>query len=134
MNAAGTAIIYTAVFGGSLSSVGVGIAIDSLGSAYVTGSTFSPDFPVTPGAFQTVRPGDGSTYHVFVTRLNPAGNELSYSTYIGGIDFDTGMAIAVDASGNAIITATRCRLIFPPPRTPSSHPVAGEGRLPLTPS
>jgi len=73
------------------------ITVDSVGNAYITGQASSPDFPTTPGAYQTDFRGGG-----FVTKLNPTGTALVYSTYIGGVLL--GYGIAVDSSGNAYIT------------------------------
>ncbi len=73
--------------------------MDGSGNAYVTGYTWSPDYDVTPGAFQTTNNGD-----VFVTKLNATGTALVYSTYIGGGRDERGYAIAVDGSGNAYVT------------------------------
>ena len=55
--------------------------MDTAGNAYVTGYTASTDFPTTPGAFQTTYGGDQDA---FVTKLNPTGTALVYSTYLGG--------------------------------------------------
>jgi hypothetical protein len=75
--------------------------VDGSGNAYVTGRTWSTDYDVTPGAFQTT---NGGRWDVFVTKLNETGTALVYSTYIGGSDDDEGYAIAVDGSGNAYVT------------------------------
>jgi hypothetical protein len=96
INAAGSALIYSTYLGGSDYDAGSGIAVDSLGNAYVTGGTSSTDFPTTPGAFQTTYGG------VFVAKLNAAGSALLYSTYLGGSDNSGG--IALDAFGNAYVT------------------------------
>jgi hypothetical protein len=98
LNPSGSALVYSTFFGGSNTDVGRGIAVDSSGNAYVTGSTASADFPVTSGAFQTTPGG------IFVTKLNPSGSALVYSTYLGNSNTDTGQGIAVDGSGNAYIT------------------------------
>ncbi|TGU52180.1 cell surface protein, partial [Mesorhizobium sp. M00.F.Ca.ET.186.01.1.1] len=84
------------------------IAVDSLGNAYITGNTNSSQtnpvpFPITPGAFQTTF---GGALDAFVTKLNPAGNALVYSTYLGGDSIDFGSGITVDAAGNAYIVGT----------------------------
>jgi hypothetical protein len=100
LNAAGTALVYSTYIGGSGGEVGRGIAVDGSGNAYVTGPTSSPDYDVTPGAFQTTKGGEAD---VFVTKLNAAGTALVYSTYIGGSGDDYGSAIAVDGSGNAYV-------------------------------
>ena len=74
-----------------------GIAVDTSGNAYVTGSTGSSDFPTTAGAFQTTLGGSGGYDDVFVTELNPTGSGLVYSTYLGGSgNDDAATGIAVD--------------------------------------
>jgi len=101
LNATGTALVYSTYIGGSGYDEGYGIAVDGSGNAYVTGWTDSPDYDVTPGAFQTTKGGERN---VFVTKLNAAGTALVYSTYIGGGGYDEGYAIAVDGSGNTYVT------------------------------
>src|SRR5437870_4349979 len=91
--------IYSSFLGGSSSEDGLGIAVDAQGSAYLTGTTSSTDFPVA-SALQSVK---DSASDVFITKLNPAGTALIYSTYLGGNGSDTGNAIAVDAQGNAYV-------------------------------
>lgn len=93
-------LIYSTYLGGSDIEYGRGIAADAAGNAYVTGYTQSLDFPVTAGAFDTSANGG---IDVFVSKLNPAGSALVYSTFLGGVANDIGNAIAVDASGNAYI-------------------------------
>ncbi|MBI3330258.1 MAG: SBBP repeat-containing protein, partial [Nitrospinae bacterium] len=100
-NTTGSALVYSTYLGGSGSDSGRGIAVDGTGNAYVTGGTNSTDFPTTPGAFQ---PTFGGFYDVFVTKLNTTGSALVYSTYLGGSRFETGLAIAVDGTGNAYVT------------------------------
>jgi hypothetical protein len=103
LNETGTDLVYSTYIGGSGYEVGYAIAVDGSGNAYVTGTTSSPDYDVTPGAFQTTN-GGGSD--VFVTKLNETGTDLVYSTYIGGSSGEVGYAIAVDGSGNAYVTGT----------------------------
>ena len=93
-------LIYQTYLGGSASDQAYAIAYDNAGNAYVTGRTYSGNFPLS-NAYQT------TTWFVpdaFVTKLNPNGTGLVYSTYLGGIDMDEGRAIAVDGSGNAFIS------------------------------
>jgi len=97
----GTTLLYSVVFGGSLTDAAGGIAVDASGNAYITGFTSSIDFPTTAGVPQTVLHGPTNA---FVAELNAAGNALVYSTYLGGNGNDWGRAIAVDHSGNAYIT------------------------------
>jgi hypothetical protein len=126
----GSGLVYSTYLGGSsvttpagtlyLGDSASGIAIDSAGSAYVTGFTYSPDFPVTSGAFQTSYPGKSSNVSsAFVTKLSPAGDSLIYSTYLGGSGGnlepggDTTNGIAVDPSGSAYVTGTTSSPDFP---------------------
>jgi hypothetical protein len=117
LNPEGSAMVYSTYLGGSswdsAFSLG-GIAVDSTGNAYVTGTTYSTDFPVTPGAFQTVC-GDPACAlgDAFVTKLNPTGSALVYSTYLGGIRQDSGGGIAVDSTGNAYVTGSTYSTNFP---------------------
>jgi hypothetical protein len=104
LNAAGTAVIYSSIISGkAANSFGYDIAVDADGNAYVTGHTLAADYPVTAGAFQVTGHGDGNQ-EGFVSKLNPTGTALLYSTYLGGLSDDMGSAIAVDASGNAYVT------------------------------
>jgi hypothetical protein len=88
LDPAGAALIYSTYLGGSHVEFGGGLAVDGAGNAYVAGRTYSSNFPVTAGAFQTsLNRGvfcneceDG-----FVTKLNPAGTGLVYSTFLGGV-------------------------------------------------
>ena len=106
LNASGSALVYSTYLGGgtallnSTDDWGQGIAVDSAGSAYVIGATYSSDFPFTAGAFNTSRNG----LDVFVTKFSPAGSSLAYSARIGGAGRDNGLGIAVDGSGNAYLT------------------------------
>ncbi len=99
---------YSTYLGGSRSDFGTGIAVDSSGNAYVTGYTFSLDFP-TENPSQVYA---GSS-DAFVTKLNPSGSALVYSTYLGGRGDDLGAAVAVDSSGNAYLTGATDSLDFP---------------------
>ncbi|MBI2829078.1 MAG: SBBP repeat-containing protein, partial [Acidobacteria bacterium] len=100
LNPAGTALVYSTYLGGSGNDGGIGIAVDSAGNAYVTGTTNSADFPTTLGAFDVTFNG---VQDVFVTKLNPAGSALVYSTYLGGSGFERPNGIAVDSAGNAYV-------------------------------
>ena len=101
LNPAGSALVYSTLLGGVNSESGNGIGVDTSGSAYVTGSTGSDNFPTTASAFDTTYNGDADT---FVTKLNPAGSALVYSTFLGGFDTDVGNAIALDTFGSAYVT------------------------------
>jgi len=103
LNPSGSApLVYSTYLGGVDRDTGRGIAVDAMGDAYVTGDTFSSDFPTTADAFDTTFNG---FFDAFVTKLNPSGTApLVYSTYLGGVDRDTGRGIAVDVAGNAYVT------------------------------
>ncbi len=110
-NAGGTALVYSTYLGGSGDDAGQGIAVDAAGHAYVTGYTFSTNFPTTLLAFQSSNAGSADA---FVTKLNPTGSApLVYSTYLGGTDPDVGQGIAVDATGNAYVTGNTVSTDFP---------------------
>jgi hypothetical protein len=99
INPTASALLYSTYLGGSVVDNGNAIAVDSLGSAYIAGTTSSPDFPTTAGAAQTVL---GGLYNAFIAKLTPGGTGLIYSTLIGGSGSDSATAIAVDASGQAV--------------------------------
>ena len=110
LNSTGSALIYSTYLGGNDYDVGQGIALDSLGSAYVTGVTSSANFP-TVAAFQTNLAGP---FDAFVTKLNLAGSApLLYSTYLGGSSDDQGFGVAVDSAGNAYVTGYTTSTDFP---------------------
>jgi hypothetical protein len=108
----GSGLIYSTYLGGTRFDLGQGIAVDAAGNAYVTGYTDSTDFPTTAGAFQTTHGGITDNWDVFLTKLNPTGSALVYSTYLGGSDNDQGNGIAVDAAGNAYVTGWTNSLDF----------------------
>ncbi len=114
LTADGSGLVYSTIFGAgsqnSGSTYGDGIAVDADGSAYVTGYTTSTDFPTTAGAFQRNLAGGANA---FVTKLNPGGTDLVYSTYLGGNNVDLGIKIAVDASGDAYVTGFTQSFNFP---------------------
>ncbi len=109
LNPDGSALIYSTYLGGNKDDSGRGISVDSAGNAYVTGQTASDTFPLV-AAFQSSRKG---TVDAFVTSLNAAGTALVYSTYLGGDNFDTANAIAVDGAGNAYVTGSTSSANFP---------------------
>ena len=110
LNAAGNELIYSTHLGGSGGEVGIAIAVDTGGNAYVMGLSLSTDFPTTSGAFQKT-PGGG--LEAFVTKLNPAGSAPVYSTYLGGSVDGYGNDIAVDSGGNAYVTGETESRNFP---------------------
>ena len=112
----GTTVLYATYLGGSLDDLGRDLAVDAAGQAYVVGITSSPDFP-TARALQAQNAG---SYDVFVAMLSPSGASLEYATYLGGSGEDgllRGLALALDAQGNAYLTGTTNSSDFPT-RTP----------------
>jgi Beta-propeller repeat len=109
VNAAGSALVYSTYLGGGNSDAGYGIALDAGGSAFVSGSTDSSDFP-TASPFQAAAAGANDA---FVTKLNSAGSALVYSTYMGGSGGDVAKDIAVDAAGSAYLTGYTSSTDFP---------------------
>jgi hypothetical protein len=117
VNATGSNLLYSTYLGGRFNTGVGGITVNAQGNAYVTGETESDDFPTTPGVLQRTTE-DGTCIwwictNAFVTKLNPAGSGLVYSTYLGGNIDDGGTRIAVDAAGNAYITGETTSLDFP---------------------
>jgi len=114
INAAGNALVYSSLIGGSTLDEGFGIAVDGLGNAYLSGSTSSSDFPQVnpiPGAcVGTCGTGAGDA---FVTKVNAAGDALVYSSLLGGSNNDSAFAVAVDASGDAYVTGPTDSVDFP---------------------
>lgn len=98
VNAAGSALAYSTYLGGSGTDSPNAIAVDSSGSAYITGQTSSPDFPIADALQTFLLQSDA-----FVTKLDATGAKLDYSTYFGGSSTESGAGIAVDSSGNVYI-------------------------------
>jgi hypothetical protein len=103
-------LVYSTYLGGSSDDIGFGIVVDASGAAYVTGYTFSDDFPTTPGAFGQMQ---GGLYDAFVAKLSADGSALLYSTYLGGGNPDHGADIAVDGQGSVYVTGITQSEDFP---------------------
>ena len=116
MNAAGSGLVYSTYLGGSGSDFCTGIAVDGAGNSYVTGSTYSTTFPVTPGAYQTTLSGSPDA---FMAKLNAAGSGLLYSTYLGGSGTDQALGIATDGAGDAYVAGYTNSINFP--ATPGAY-------------
>ena len=132
LSADGSKAVYSTLLGGADGDRGLGVAVDSAGNTYVTGSTASGDFPVSY-AIQSENAGGtcGSTASptpctdAFVARLNASGTALDYSTYLGGSGGDAGNAIAVDAAGAAYVAGMTASGGFPV--TPGAFQPSGGG-------
>ena len=104
---------YSSYVGGSNFDYFTSIAVDSSGSAYLAGYTNSADFPTTSGTLQTTCAGSCTTYDAFVTKLDPTGSTLIYSTYLGGSSNEYGNGITVDSAGDAYIVGQTFSSDFP---------------------
>jgi sugar lactone lactonase YvrE len=129
LNPSGSALVYSTYLGGTTSNTDIegndafGIAVDNLNSVYICGETYSNNFPVTTGAFQTQNNGfANSAQNAFVSKLSPDGSTLVYSTYLGGsglsidgdfFDGDSPLRMTVDSSFNAYVVGTAYSRDFP---------------------
>jgi Beta-propeller repeat len=111
INASGTSFIYSTYLGGTGADGdgGGGIAADSSGNAYVAGQTSSSDFPTAHPLQSTLR----GNSDVFVTKLDPSGTSLVYSTFLGGSDFDSATGLALDDFGDVFVAGLTKSLDFP---------------------
>ena len=107
VHAAGT--IFSTILSGGGQDYATAVASDAQGNVYVAGLTYSPDFPVTPGAFQTAF---GLTCDAFVAKVGPGG-KLLWATYLGGILDDWATGVAVDSAGNVLVTGWTRSANFP---------------------
>jgi hypothetical protein len=109
-------LLYSTYLGGTAPMAdseeeGLSVTVDNSGNLYLTGFTWSANFPTTPGAYDRTR---GGNYDAFVTKLNPSGSALVYSTFLGGSTLDErGSAIAIDPSGKAYIAGSTSSTDFP---------------------
>ncbi|MGH9265611.1 MAG: SBBP repeat-containing protein [Acidimicrobiales bacterium] len=115
--AGGGPLAYSTRLGGSNDDHGLAVAVDSQNNAYVTGDTLSPGFPtvrpIQAGSGGSASGVAGSFPDAFVTKFNPAGTALVYSTFLGGSDLDQGTAITVDAAGAAYVAGNTNSPNFP---------------------
>ncbi|HUU12541.1 MAG TPA: choice-of-anchor D domain-containing protein [Terriglobia bacterium] len=95
-------LAYSTYLGGRGSEYGYGIAVDGDGNAFVAGATTSTDFPVSARALQTA--GGGVSVDAYVTKLDPSGASILYSTYLGGLGAEAALDVAADGGGNAYVT------------------------------
>jgi len=120
LDPSGTGLVYSAFLGGGSKEEGYGIAVDATGAAYVTGETWSTNFPTV----NPLQPVMGGGTDAFVAKLDPTGSSLQYSSYLGGSTQDAALGIAVDADGNAYLTGRTYSTNFPTVRAlqPATRP------------
>jgi len=127
LNPSGTQMVYSTYLGGVQDDFGTAVTVDSAGNAYVAGSTISPNFPITPGAYQTKFGGRGgqvgrpfcggapafSGGDAFIAKINPTGSSLVFSTYLGGTLDDMANSIALDSQQNVYVGGATISMDFP---------------------
>jgi hypothetical protein len=114
LNSTGTALLFSTYLGGAGDDHGNAIALDGSGNVYITGDTYSPNFPTIDATQSQI----GGGQDAFITKLNSAGSQLLYSTFYGGSGGsagapESGSAIAVDAAGEAYVAGTTSSSNFP---------------------
>ncbi len=110
LNEAGNALEYSSYLGGTEWDKSVAVAVDTSYRAYVAGYLYSTDFPTTAGAYDRTHNGNRDG---FVTRMNPTGSGLDYSTFLGGLASDWIWGVAVDGGGRAYVTGATTSSNFP---------------------
>ena len=103
-------LTYSSYLGGTGGDVAYGVAVNSAGDTFVTGSTASLNFPTTSGTYESTYVGDGD---VFVTELDPTGTRLVFSTYLGGSGVDTPSQMLLNAAGNIFLVGSTTSNNFP---------------------
>ncbi len=106
----GGSLVYATYLGGASSDTAMAVCVDDLGAAYVTGATYSSDFPTSVSAYDTTLGGDADAYF---TKVMTDGTGLLYSTYLGGSYVDGGEAVAVDSAGIAFVGGSTLSWDFP---------------------
>ncbi len=110
LNATATALVYSTFLGGYSDEYGRSVVLDDSGNAYLSGRTESPDFPVTPAGYDTTHNG---WTDVFAVKLNAAGSDIDYGTFLGGSEQDDGFNITIDGDGKAYIIGGTKSTNFP---------------------
>jgi uncharacterized protein (TIGR03437 family) len=139
----GSSLVYSTYLGGNGSDYAYAIAVDSSGNAYVTGQTNSVNFPVTPGAYETIcdpapyntgqQPSascNSSNISAFVTKLNATGTGIAYSTFLGGYAYAYANSIAVDGAGRAYIAGNEDEYCQPSYTFQGCFPTTGGAVIP----
>jgi hypothetical protein len=124
LSADGSQLLWSTFLGGTAMNFdyGYAVALDPLGNPMVTGYTWSSDFPVTPGAYDTSFNGG---VDVFVSKLSQDGSQLLWGTYLGGLDYDIGYAINTDSEGNPLVAGRTLSPDFP--TTPGAYDTSPNG-------
>ncbi|MFX1251048.1 MAG: SBBP repeat-containing protein, partial [Promethearchaeota archaeon] len=122
LSADGASLLYSTFIGGSGDDYGHSLALDSANNVYLTGHTYSSDFPATPGAYNTT---NGGQCDVFVCKLSADGASLLYSTFIGGNYHDLGYSLALDSTDNAYFAGYTSSSDFP--TTPGAYDITNNG-------
>jgi hypothetical protein len=142
ISADGSQLLYSTYLGGSSTDTAYGVAVDSLGQAYVVGTTDSPDFPVGGNGINSLCGGDGKcgatwneqgfiVYNGFISKLNVAGSALIYSSFVGYYENVSCLAVTVDNAENAYITGEvgpniqETVPLVPPETPPPLFPIVG---------
>ena len=103
LNASASAYVFSTFLGGLGEDTAYGLAVDPLGNVYVTGNTTSSNFPVSSSAFQRAW---GGGQDAFITKLNPTGSALVFSSYYGGTGTDEGTGVVIGSNGQAVLTGS----------------------------
>jgi hypothetical protein len=118
LNPTGTGLVFSTYLGGSNSEVATGLALNSTGDIYLAGYSYSTNFPVTTGAYQTTNASavNDEGWNNFITEMNPTGTALIFSTFLGGND-EYGepppILLALDSSGNTYVSSNAISVDFP---------------------
>lgn len=137
LNAAGV-LQYLTFLGGAADDYGTNVGVDAEGNAYITGFTNSRNFPVSANAYQKTFAGSGGGQpckllgDAFVTKLNPTGTQIIYSTYLGGSLDETASALLVDTDGSVYVTGATVSRNFPTTAGAYQRTAAGSGGQPAT--
>ncbi len=119
----GSSLAFSTFLGGTDYDFSGAMALGPSGSVFTSGATASTGFPTTPGAYDQSH--NGGLYDAFLSELSPSGSSLSYSTFLGGTDYDAVNSVAVDASGAAYVTGATSSAGFP--TTPGAYDQSHNG-------
>ena len=112
-NSTATQLLASTYIGGPETDFAAGMALDSAGDVYITGSSYSTNYPTTTGSFQPTHAGSTDNRDAILSKLDSNLHTLQYSTFLGGTDDDIAFAIRVDSTGAAYITGSTLSSNFP---------------------